>query len=109
VALREQGNFTILLAILQGRSIQKKITILFFDYFGTHNNKIHTIYKQTSFFCFDFFHVVVLVLLVKQQQKSSIYIRSQYAEQGPCSSDVLDEAIEHKTNELATRNNIKTV
>jgi hypothetical protein len=38
-----------------------------------HNNKIHTIYKQTSVF--------VLVLLAKQQQqkKTSIYIRSQYA------------------------------
>jgi hypothetical protein len=48
------------------------MTILFFVYFGTYNNKIHTIYKQTS--------VVVLVLLEKQQQqKSSIYIRSQYA------------------------------
>jgi hypothetical protein len=38
-----------------------KMTILFFVYFGTHNNKIHKIYKQTSVFvlvfaccCFDF-------------------------------------------------------
>jgi hypothetical protein len=29
---------------------KKKMTILFFVYFGTHNNKIHTIYKQTSIF-----------------------------------------------------------
>jgi hypothetical protein len=42
--------------ILQG---PKKITILFFMYFGTHSNKIHTIY---------FVHVVVLLLLAKQQQ-----------------------------------------
>jgi hypothetical protein len=34
--------------------------MLIIIYFGTHNNKIHTIYKQTS--------VVVLVLLAKQQQ-----------------------------------------
>jgi hypothetical protein len=45
----------------------QKSTILFFVYFGTHNNKIHTIYKPTSVFVF--FHVVVLVLLAKQQQK----------------------------------------
>jgi hypothetical protein len=31
------------------------MTILFFVYFGTHNNKIRTIYKQTSVFVFDFF------------------------------------------------------
>jgi hypothetical protein len=28
--------------------------ILFFVYFGTHNNKIHTIYKQTRVFVFIF-------------------------------------------------------
>jgi hypothetical protein len=32
----------------------KKMTILFFVYFGTHNNKIHTIYKQISNFVWFF-------------------------------------------------------
>jgi hypothetical protein len=32
----------------------KKMTILFFVYFGTHNNKIHTIYKQASVFVLIF-------------------------------------------------------
>jgi hypothetical protein len=36
--------------------------ILFFVYFGTHNNKIPTIYKKTSVF--------VLLLLAKQQQQN---------------------------------------
>jgi hypothetical protein len=44
------------------------MTILFFVYFGTHNNKIHTIYKQTT--------VVVLVLLATQQQQKIV---SQYS------------------------------
>jgi predicted nucleic acid-binding Zn finger protein len=52
----------------QGPSIQKKMTILFFVYVGTHNNKIHT----NQCFCFDFFHVVVLLLLAKQQQQKII-------------------------------------
>jgi hypothetical protein len=39
---------------LQEQNITKKMTILFFVYFGTHNNKIHTIYKQTSVFVFIF-------------------------------------------------------
>jgi hypothetical protein len=30
----------------------KLMTILFLVYFDTHNNKIHTIYKQTSVFWF---------------------------------------------------------
>jgi hypothetical protein len=34
----------------QGPSITKNITILFFVYFDTNNNKIHTIYRQTSVF-----------------------------------------------------------
>jgi hypothetical protein len=38
-------------------------------YIGTHNNKIHTIYKPTSVFVLVFFHVVVSVLLAKQQQQ----------------------------------------
>jgi hypothetical protein len=60
------------------------MTILFFVYFGTHNNKIHTICKQTSVFVVIFFHFVVLLLLAKQQQqKSSFHIRSKYAMLGP--------------------------
>jgi hypothetical protein len=39
----------------QGPSIRKQMTVLFFVYFGTHNNKIHTIYKQTSVFVLIFF------------------------------------------------------
>jgi hypothetical protein len=42
---------------------KKKMTILLFVYFGTHNNKIHTIYKQTRVFFFIF-------------SMSSFYIRS---------------------------------
>jgi hypothetical protein len=49
----------------QDPSIRKIITILFLVYFGTHNNKIHTIYKETSVFVLVFFYVVVLVLLAK--------------------------------------------
>jgi hypothetical protein len=60
------------MSFFQGPSIQKKMTILFFVYFGTHNNKIHTIYKQTSVFVLVFSHVVVLVLLPKQQQQKSV-------------------------------------
>jgi hypothetical protein len=50
------------------------MTILFFVYFGTHNNNISTIYKQTSIFdfCFDISHGVVLVLLAKQQQQKIV-------------------------------------
>jgi hypothetical protein len=52
----------------QDPSIRKKnMTILFFVYFDMHNNKINTIYNQC--FCFDFFHVGVLVVLAKQQQQ----------------------------------------
>jgi hypothetical protein len=35
---------------IKAQAHEKKITILFFVYFGTHINKIHTIYKQTSVF-----------------------------------------------------------
>jgi hypothetical protein len=42
------------LNLSQGPSIQKKMTILFFVYFGTHNNKIHTFYKQTRVFVLIF-------------------------------------------------------
>jgi hypothetical protein len=42
------------------------MTILFFVYFGTHNNKIHTIYKQTNVF--------VLFLLAKQQQQKIVIL-----------------------------------
>jgi hypothetical protein len=38
----------------QSPSITKKMTILFFVYFGMHNNKIHTIYKQARVFVFIF-------------------------------------------------------
>jgi hypothetical protein len=44
----------------KAQAYEKKITILFFVCFGTHNNKFHTIYKQTSVFvsifpcCFSF-------------------------------------------------------
>jgi hypothetical protein len=49
----------------------EKKTILFLVYFGTHhNNKIHTIFKQTSVFVF--FHFVVLLLLAKQQQQKIV-------------------------------------
>jgi hypothetical protein len=55
-----------------------------FVHFGTHNNKIHTIYKQASVFVLIFSIFVVLLLLAKQQQKkSSFYIWSQYAMLGP--------------------------
>jgi hypothetical protein len=54
-------------------SIRKKMTILFFVYFGTHNNKIHTIYKKNHCFCYDLFHVVVLLLLAKRQQQKWIF------------------------------------
>jgi hypothetical protein len=37
-------------SFLQGPSIGKKWRIYFFVYFGTHNNKIQKIYKQTSVF-----------------------------------------------------------
>jgi hypothetical protein len=47
--------------------------ILFFVYFGTQNNKIHTIYKKNQCFYFDLFHVVVLLLLAKQQQQKWIF------------------------------------
>jgi hypothetical protein len=53
--------------------IRKKMTILFV-YFGTQNNKIHKIYKQTS--------VVVLLLLAKQEQQK-IIILYMYAILGP--------------------------
>jgi hypothetical protein len=36
------------------QKFEKKMTILFFVYFGTYNNKIHTIYKQTSVFVLVF-------------------------------------------------------
>jgi hypothetical protein len=45
----------------KAQAYDKKMTILYFVHFGTHNTKIYTIYKQTS--------VVVLVLLAKQQQQ----------------------------------------
>jgi hypothetical protein len=48
---------------------KKKMTILFFVYFGTHNNKIHTIYKQTSVFVVIFSMLMVLLLLAKQHQQ----------------------------------------
>jgi hypothetical protein len=51
----------------------KKITNLFFVYFGMHNNKTHTIYKKNQCFSFDLFHVVVLLLLAKQQQQKRIF------------------------------------
>jgi hypothetical protein len=58
----------------QGPSItKKKNTILFFVYFGTHNNKNHTIYKQTRVFVFIFSMFLFC-----------FYIRSQYAMVGPC-------------------------
>jgi hypothetical protein len=49
-------------------------------YFAMHNNKIHTIYKQTSFFVLIF--SMLLFWCHKQSsnnRKSSIYIRSQCA------------------------------
>jgi hypothetical protein len=77
------------------------MTILFFVYFGTHINKIHTIYKPC--FCFHFFHVVVLLLLANSNnKKSSFYIRSQYAMVGLWlwinvgSGDLLGELIRSK-------------
>jgi hypothetical protein len=53
---------------------KKKMTIIFFIYFGTHNNNIHTIYKKNQCFCFYLFYVVVyLLLLAKQQQQKWIF------------------------------------
>jgi hypothetical protein len=49
----------------QGPSIIKKMTILVFVYFGTHNNKIHTIYKEASVFVF--------LLLAKQKKRQFRY------------------------------------
>jgi hypothetical protein len=71
----------------RAQAYEKKMAISFFVYFGAQNNNIHTIYKQTSVFVLIFFHVVVLVLLAKQQQNKIvnlyIYIRSQYTMLGP--------------------------
>jgi hypothetical protein len=49
----------------QGPSIRKKITILFFVYFGMQNNKIHKIYKKTSVF------VLIFTMLFCFYQQSS--------------------------------------
>jgi hypothetical protein len=64
---------------------KKKMTILFFVDFGTHNNKIHTIYKQIRVFVFIFSMFFCFAFISKQQQqkKSSFYIRFQYAMVGP--------------------------
>jgi hypothetical protein len=59
------------IALRKDPSITKK-NYDFFVYFGTHNNKIHTIYKQTSVFVVIFFIVDILVLLAKQQQQKSV-------------------------------------
>jgi hypothetical protein len=65
-------NFTLCHCCTPGLSMQKK-EWRFFVYFGTHNHKIHTIYKQTSVLVFfNFFHVVVLVLYAKQQQQKIV-------------------------------------
>jgi hypothetical protein len=50
---RGSMNFTFLLIIIKAQAY-KKMTILFFVSFGTHNNKIHRIYKQTSVFILIF-------------------------------------------------------
>jgi hypothetical protein len=50
-------NFTFYVLIyvsIKAQAYAKKMTIVFFRYFGTHNNKIHTIYKQTSVFVLIF-------------------------------------------------------
>jgi hypothetical protein len=57
----------------QGPSITKKNENFFFVYFGTHNNKIHTIYKQIGVFVF-FFHVVVLLLLANSNNKKIVIL-----------------------------------
>jgi hypothetical protein len=58
----------------QGPSIRKKNDDFVFDNFGTHNKKIHTIYKQTSVFVLV--HIVVLVLLAKQQQQKIVNLHT---------------------------------
>jgi hypothetical protein len=50
------------------------MTILFLVYFGTHNNKVHTIFKKTSVFVLIFFHGVVYLLLAKQQQQKIVIL-----------------------------------
>jgi hypothetical protein len=65
---------------------KKIITILFFVYFVTHSNKIHTIYKQTRVFL-GFFHVDVLFSLAKQQQQKSVNLYTILGSMlGPCSN-----------------------
>jgi hypothetical protein len=57
------------------------MTLLFFVYFGTHNNKIHTIYKQTSVFVVIF---SMLILLAKKQRQKNVNLYTiQYAMLGP--------------------------
>jgi hypothetical protein len=73
-----------ILYFTQGPSIRKKMTDLFFVYFGTHINKIHRIYKQTSVFVLVF--SMLLFWFYKESRnnkKSSIYFRCQYAMLGP--------------------------
>jgi hypothetical protein len=54
-------------SIYQGPSITKKNDDFFFVYFGTHNNKIHTIFFIFSMFCFAF-------ISKQQQQKNCHFI-----------------------------------
>jgi hypothetical protein len=68
------------------------MTILFFVYFGTHNNKIDTIYKQTRVFVYSFFPCCCFAFISKQQQQKNLHfiIRSQYAMVGPCVKYIID-------------------
>jgi hypothetical protein len=50
------------------------MTILFLVYFGTHNNKIHTIYKENQCFCFDLLHVVVMPAILRVFKISEVEI-----------------------------------
>jgi hypothetical protein len=49
-----------MLAYCKAQAYEEKKTILFFVYFGTHNNKFHTIYKQTSVFVLLLLKIVIL-------------------------------------------------
>jgi hypothetical protein len=58
----------------QGPSITKKNDDFFFVNFGTHNNKIHTIYKQTCVFVLIFFMFLFCFISKQQQQKNRHFI-----------------------------------
>jgi hypothetical protein len=59
---------------IKAQAYQKKMTILVFVYFGTHNSKIYTFYKQTRDFVFIFSMLLFCFYSKQQQQKNRHFI-----------------------------------